>query len=265
MEINAESIKNFEIIFENGIGFFFPKITETGILDGLIIFEYLRAIIRLRSILYKNKRNVLSDQTEQPKFRIEMERPNLSLNFETSENSKLEELNQIKKITENIVKCKTMIVEKEENALFKGEKLTEDGQKIAFPEFIKLLPKRIKKDSLINLFSEIIFCLRPILYCYAMKVYGLKSKKAYLMSLFVDFLWLFLKFATKGFGMFGKKEIKSRIKVGILGYLLRNPVFELFVKDVLFENVYEAFIGNKMLKEWIERWMEYETSLAHTI
>lgn len=267
MAITADSIKNIEILFENALSYFFPNLSNETVLNGLIVLENVRAIIRVKQLLRRPRKLLSEEGVAAPVFRIELEgesqweaRPH----DEQTIKSFLK--GPISRLTDKLVKVKSLVLEGQKKWFESSEKLPNSTTKLRFPKYIKLHPEKVEKAvSKRQLFSEMVFILRPIVYCYAIKVFGVKSWKPYFLSAIIDAVWLIIKLSHKGLSTLGNSEVQNRVTSALFNYLLRNPFFEVVLRDRLFTPVLTKTFGEGSVKEWILRLLDFKSSLAHTI
>lgn len=89
--------------------------------------------------------------------------------------------------------------------------------------------------------DEVIAILRPVMYMWLLVKYGVKSYKPIWISLLLDFAQLaigLIRLRRSGqeehsLSLVEKNEIASRIRISLLKYLIREPIFSRVVKPGL--------------------------------
>lgn len=262
LSLGQADVKNFEILFQEALGYFFPSATDEGILSGLMILESLRAAIRIRRLLTEPTKSLESDGKAPEKFEVTVGRS--SQHSEPPLN--LDEAKEIVKgplgsLTDALIKLKSPVVSRERMERQDSAKSTS----LEFPEHLRLVPKPPRRPSLLHLYSELIYSLQPLVYCYAMKINGIKSWKPYFISLAVDLLWIFLRVLAKGRSALRKSHIRARISTAVYNYLFRDPFFGSIFRDKLLQPVLLRVLGDGTIFGWVMRLLEFKSTLAHTI
>ena len=81
--------------------------------------------------------------------------------------------------------------------------------------------------------GELVFTLRPVVYCFLLRRFGVRSYLPYLISLLLDLVRLLLQKNIRFYRQEEKDEFIHRNKELLICYLLRNPVYEGLVKRVI--------------------------------
>ncbi|CAD8057577.1 unnamed protein product [Paramecium sonneborni] len=116
------------------------------------------------------------------------------------------------------------------------------------------IPNNLKKreyESQINLLriqiGEILFLLRPIIYCSFILKFGTQSYSPYLISLSLDILRFLIQFKIQIFRKSQKEELQLRVKDTIICYLLRNPFYTQILKQKCLNKILGLFIKEENL------------------
>src|SRR5690242_12151019 len=127
----------------------------------------------------------------------------------------------------------------------------------------ELLEKYKFTDTTRIKIGELIHIFRPLIYCYALRRFGLRSFIPYIISLVLDLIRLILQRKMKFYSKEDKEEMKSRTWSIWINYLLREPVYTTLLKPKLIEPILGK-IGSKipLLKTLIMYIIEVRRSIS---
>lgn len=122
-----------------------------------------------------------------------------------------------------------------------GNGLNTDNNETSFNHSIEtpstmlsLLPPPPPKNPLRKILGESLHILRPLIYLISLRLYGRKSWKPYLLSLFTDVASRICTGPLSELTPLESSEIKRRMFLWVY-YFLRSPFFEKFIGDDMIE------------------------------
>ena len=98
--------------------------------------------------------------------------------------------------------------------------------------------------------AEILHIMRPLSHCVALRFYGQKSWKPYLISLFIDLLRMTLEANFKFTFRSQREEFSYRNNIILLNYVLRNPFYAQILKRKVITPFLSSIFGEK---SWIKQ------------
>jgi len=111
--------------------------------------------------------------------------------------------------------------------------------------------------------AELLFLIRPVVYCFSLVYFSQKSYKPYLISLVIDLIRLVLQSKMKFTNIAEIQEFKKRNKDLIINYLLRNPVYSQIIRkrilDPLLDRLFPRFTFIKTIIIYL---LEIRSSLS---
>lgn len=261
----VNTIGAMEIFFERGISYFYPNITEKRTLDFLFLFEFAKVYFNIKRLVNDHKRLIKTKEEEEEKaFNIKYKK----LDFKDIQSLLVNEdeiLGKIKESVEQLEKTRSVVLEKNNSLSKYSEKMLSSGKRIYYPNYVKLIPKEYRNMKTLNIIAELVFILRPLVYCYLLKYFGSSSLKPYLINLIIDCLWIVLHFINFKNKMFFKREIKNRLAAMLVNYMLRNPFFDNILKKHFLEKIINFLVKNQKIKDFLLNLVAVRTSLSYVI
>lgn len=111
------------------------------------------------------------------------------------------------------------------------------------------------RQKFVQNFAEILYILRPLIYLGALKRYGVKSWKAWAISLMLDLTSVLLQRANR-WNDKESRELSSRIRV-LAYYVLKSPAFDFLTQTKLAQTLYSTFSGIPILGAFCEMFASY--------
>jgi hypothetical protein len=219
-----QSVTSVQFMVENFLPSFVPSLQNSPnkVLSLLFPFEALKVYIRLRILFFSPNRVLFSETL------INNVNVNQTLSPDQLNSFQLQELDldQVEKNKSNMKCCTDKIKENlqkltkaqkffsfsrsafdvKENPFARTEKLRRSKRVIGVSLPFKLQEsaksslvssknsQEFRKAHFMNLLSETIYIIRPVLYCFFLRFLGPESWKPFLLNLAIDLIWIFIHF-----------------------------------------------------------------------
>ena len=98
--------------------------------------------------------------------------------------------------------------------------------------------------------AEVLYIVRPLVHCVALRQFGLRSWRPYLLSLLVDFLRMMLEINFPFTQRTQREEFEYRNNTALLNYILRNPFYAVVLKRKIIDPFLNRLFGDKSWIKW---------------
>ncbi len=106
-------------------------------------------------------------------------------------------------------------------------------------------------QRMVTITAEILYIVRPLIHCLALRFYGQNSWTPYIISLLVDLLRMLLEINFKFTQRSQREEFNYRNHTGLLNYLMRNPFYSSVLKGKILEPLFDKIFGKKSILKWL--------------
>lgn len=268
------TLSRIEFFSEQGLNFLFKQPNSPSTVKILSIFEIIKAYLRIQKLINVDNLNKIyisdgiSTQTSsiaEPKEEL-FEKLNESFEEITQNNNSNATKERIRSLLGNLKNQKFKnfsFNQNYEETLYRSKKKVGILSSLPIPqEMMKNNTESIIKQKLI-FFGEILFVLRPLIYCFSLIFYKTDSFKPYFISLFIDLIRIFLQKNILFYNSEEKKEFDFRKKELLLCYLLRNPFYSLILKSKVIDPILNKLFGRiPILKTIILYFIEIRCCLS---
>lgn len=241
---------------------FQDKINNDLLLEILCLFEISKFFIRLRKYLLSRNQILISEENIET-FKKELqvsagERRRVDELFGSDLDEPLESVKEENGSGVNAEKAQKKVSEllsDLKNKRYKSNKfnqdyeetLTRSHKKISVLNNLPIPDEMFSKSTEPNLdqvrimCGEIIHISRPLIYCFLLRHFRLKSYWPYIISLLTDILRLFVQRRIRFYNKAEKEEFRARNKEMLICYLLRNPLYSNIVKKKIIIPFFDTF------------------------
>ena len=239
MSDSISFISKAQFIFEQGFQFLFKdQKDEKFLIESLLILETAKTSFKLKKFFESKGLKYITETTNSHLT---------STDSEKSENQeeKVENVQFLRKLLtqlQNETKEKTIYNSEYSETLLRTQK------KMRILNSLPIPPDMLQRTNIksIEIFlGEIIYIIRPLIYCLMLRIFGTKSYKAYLLSLLLDILRIFLQQNVRFYTKSEKSEYIFRIKELLLCYILRNPFYSNILKTRLLLPFLNLVLGKR--------------------
>ncbi|KAM3141184.1 hypothetical protein pb186bvf_006789 [Paramecium bursaria] len=224
------------------------KRSDKSLYATFLIFELGKFVVRFirwrdtyKNQIYITEGNQFASQDEQEEQKsIEFQNTWFGLRFNRPAKDKNEVKNQLESI-------KNQANQKFNLGYYEavGDKKLALITTLPIPEELKI----IKNDQKKIVLGELLYLIRPVVYCIMLVFNGSESFKPYLTSLVIDIVRFLIEFDFKFNKRSQKVEMTNRIKTAALSYLLRQPIYELLKQKYILKVIRLLFKTDG----WIEK------------
>ncbi|CAK84893.1 unnamed protein product (macronuclear) [Paramecium tetraurelia] len=212
---------------------YFAKLPQKRIYQNFLILEILKLFLKLRKWHLIDKYGLMI--SENNKFREADHREDSAVNLFQEKWGGLQKdppIVDIKLAKEQLKKVNEPMLE-----FNQGQYDTIGDKQVSIIKTLPI-PNSLKKrdyDSQLNILrvqiGEILYLLRPLVYCSCILKFGTRSYSPYLISLSIDILRFLIQFKIQIFRKSQKEELRLRAKDAIICYVLRDPFYSQILKQ----------------------------------
>ncbi|KAL4453427.1 hypothetical protein ABPG74_017634 [Tetrahymena malaccensis] len=276
---NLNKLVSFEFLLEQTLNYISNKskfFNKERFLEILSLSQLAKVYLKLKKMnigqkqIYISEGNLQEELDEQNRQKSEAFEKFFTEDYiEKYRNLQPEE--QIKKMAETLERIKN----RQQNGMAFNQDFEEELQrshkrvgllsKLPIPkDLLETKHPNQKKSDYMIFIGEIMFIIRPLIYCILLRIFGVKSYTPYMISLIIDLLRLILQRKIKFYQPAQREEFKARNKEMILNYLLRNPFYSQIFRNKVLIPFLDSIFGNRLqfLKSFILGIIEMRCSIC---
>ncbi|KAL4495176.1 hypothetical protein ABPG72_007283 [Tetrahymena utriculariae] len=276
---NLNKLVSFEFLLEQTLNYISNKskfFNKERFLEILSLSQLVKVYLKIKKMSINQKQIYISEGNSQEELDEQNRQKSEAFEkfftedyIEKYRNLQPEE--QIKKMAETLERIKN----RQQNGMTFNQDFEEELQrshkrvgllsKLPIPKDLldTKHPNQKKSDYMIFI-GEILFIIRPLIYCILLRIFGINSYTPYMISLIIDLLRLILQRKIKFYQPAQREEFKTRNKEMILNYLLRNPFYSHIFRNKVLIPFLDSIFGNRFqfIKSFILGIIEMRCSIC---
>ncbi|EAR89833.2 peroxisomal membrane protein (macronuclear) [Tetrahymena thermophila SB210] len=276
---SLNKLVSFEFLLEQTLNYISNKSTffnKDRFLEILSLSQFVKVYFKLQKMnisqkqIYISEGNMQEELDEQNRQKSEAFEKFFTEDYiEKYRNLQPEE--QIQKMAETLERIKN----RQQNGMTFNEDFEEELQrshkrvgllsKLPIPkDLLETKQPNQKKSDYMIFVGEVLFIVRPLIYCILLRMFGVKSYTPYMISLIIDLFRLILQRKIKFYQPAQREEFKTRNKEMILNYLLRNPFYSHIFRNKVLIPMLDSLFGSRLqfLKSFILGIIEMRCSIC---
>ncbi|CAD8140748.1 unnamed protein product [Paramecium pentaurelia] len=223
---------------------YFGKLPEKRIYQNFLILEFLKLFVKLRKWHIIDKYGLMISNNN--KFGEADHREDSAVNLFLEKWGGLQKdspVMDIKLAKEQLQKAIEPMPEFNQGLYdIIGDKQVSIIKTLPIPNDLKKRDYESQFNILRIQIGEILYLLRPLIYCSCILKFGTRSYSPYLISLSIDILRFLIQFKIQIFRKSQEEELNLRAKDAIICYILRNPFYTQILKQKCLNKILGVFL-----------------------